>query len=75
VPTIGLNPAATVDRLDDGIVDVVIAKPSIDPLPQLITASTNEEKDLIAELKKLIEKNRKESTNALPNWTAQRTRS
>jgi hypothetical protein len=55
-PTIGINPAATIDRLDDGIVDVVIAKPAADPLPELITALTKEEKELIADLKKLIEK-------------------
>jgi hypothetical protein len=55
-PTIGINAAATIDRLDDGIVDVVIAKPAIDPLPELITALTKEERELIAELRKLIEK-------------------
>jgi hypothetical protein len=55
-PTIGINPAATIDRLDDGVVDVVIAKPAVDPLPQLISALTKEERELIAELKKLIEK-------------------
>jgi hypothetical protein len=62
-PTIGINPAATIDRLDDGIVDVVIAKPAVDPLPQLITALTKEERELIAELKKLIEKKQKDIGN------------
>lgn len=53
-PTIGINPAATIDRLDDGIVDVAIAKPAVDPLPQLITGLTEAERELIAELEKLI---------------------
>jgi hypothetical protein len=54
-PTIGINPAATVDRLDDGVVDVVIAKPAIDPLPQLIIGLTEAEKKLIAALQKRID--------------------
>ena len=62
-PTIGINPAATIDRLDDGVVDVVIAKPAVDPLPQLITALTKEERELIAELKKLIEKKQRDVNN------------
>jgi hypothetical protein len=62
-PAIGINPAATIDRLDDGVVDVVIAKPAVDPLPQLISALTKEERELIAELKKLIEKKQQDITS------------
>lgn len=54
-PTASVNPSATVYRLDDGIIDVVIAKPAFDPLPELIIALTKEERELIAQLKKLIE--------------------
>lgn len=53
-PAIGINPSATIDRFDDGVVDVVIAKPAFDPLPQLITGLTNAEKELIAKLEELI---------------------
>jgi hypothetical protein len=54
-PTSSVNPSATIDRLDDGVVDVAIAKPAVDPLPELIMALTKEERELIAELKKLID--------------------
>jgi|GEM_PF-7068107 len=69
-PTININPAFTVDRLDDGIVDVVIAKAAVDPLPALITGLTKEDYKLIAELEKLIEKLQgriKERTTTLNN--------
>ena len=52
-PVIGVNAAATIDRFDDGIVDVVIAQPAIDPLPGLITELTRAERDLIAKLEEL----------------------
>lgn len=58
-PTIGINPAATIDRLDDGVVDVVLSKPAVDPLPDLIIALTKEQRALIAELKKLIEQKKR----------------
>ncbi len=74
-PTIGINAAATIDRLDDGIVDVVIAKPAIDPLPGLITTLTNEERELIAELKKLIEKKQKGIDSRLSELNAPANRS
>lgn len=53
-PTIGINPAATIDRLDDGIVDVAIAKPAVDPLPAVITGLTKADEALAAELEALI---------------------
>jgi hypothetical protein len=53
-PTIGINPAFTVDRVDDGVVDVVIAKPAVDPLPEVIMALTKQERELAEQLKKLI---------------------
>jgi hypothetical protein len=73
-PTIGINPAATIDRLDDGIVDVVIAKPAVDPLPELITALTKEEKELIAELKKLIDKKQRDINNRTAELNAPENR-
>ena len=54
-PTIGINPTATIDRLDDGSVDVVIAKPAVDPLPGVITGLTKEDKQLAVELQQLID--------------------
>jgi hypothetical protein len=61
-PTIGINPAATIDRFDDGVVDVVIAKPASDPLPELITGLTKAEKELIAKLEELINKKKADVT-------------
>jgi hypothetical protein len=62
-PTIGINPAATIDRFDDGVVDVVIAKPAVDPLPGLITGLTKAEKELIAKLEELINKKNDDIAN------------
>ncbi|MBR1164602.1 hypothetical protein [Bradyrhizobium elkanii] len=53
-PTIGINPSISGERVDDGVVDVVIAKPAVDPLPGLIVGLTKAERELIAELRKLI---------------------
>lgn len=62
-PTIGINPSVSGERVDDGIVDVVIAKPAIDPLPDLIVSLTQAERDLIAEMRKLIAKKELEIAN------------
>ncbi|MBR1277751.1 hypothetical protein [Bradyrhizobium sp. AUGA SZCCT0283] len=57
-PTIGINANATIERLDDGSIDVVIAKPAVDPLPQLLVGLTNAERELIAKLEELISQKR-----------------
>lgn len=56
-PTVSLNPAAAIERVDDGVVDVVIAKPAVDPVLEALVALTKEEKELIELLKRSIEKN------------------
>jgi hypothetical protein len=61
-PVIGVNAAATIDRLDDGIVDVVIAQPAVDPLPGLITELTKAERELIAKLEELIDQRKEDNS-------------
>lgn len=53
-PIIGINGAGTIERVDDGVIDVTIAKPAIDPLPELLVGLTKAERDLIAKLDELI---------------------
>ncbi|MCS3452666.1 MULTISPECIES: hypothetical protein [Bradyrhizobium] len=62
VPVSGVNAAGTIERLDDGIVDVVIAKPAVDPLPGLITELTKAERDLIAKLEELIDQRKDDNS-------------
>lgn len=64
-PIIGINGAVTAERVDDGVVDLTIARPAIDPLPELLIGLTKAERDLIAKLEELI--NQKKSNIAQRN--------